>query len=487
MIDVNGAIARIENLLSEGSAASLTYAALEARLALERIGYDHVRRMQAQSDDQARRQQRLETVKQLIADGATGVAGTIVTAALNADTVTTVQASGAPAAAFDPKAVGLLWQQLTTAALHARNPEHQADPIPEFGDSTVIKAHVEASLAALRGLSAGAAASEDLGPEISWQCVCSTRNTRFAGMLRDGQQVSCSNPRCHWTWVARGTGQSFELQPLPAEVTCKSCGRSDTLPLGWLRKLKFGDTAKWNCPGCAEENQARLVFSELEKHDEAAPAAPWMARLAFSWTVKDHLLATPGIVQLPAAGADIFFLESFLSVVECDALVALIDQQRQPSQLLAPTPDPEFRTSESCNFVAREAMVQAVEAKIDLLTGIQSPYGETMQGQRYAVGQQFKAHHDFFHTSEPYWPENEKRGGQRTWTVMLFLNEPAAGGHTVFPEAGVEVTPKRGALLAWNNLDGSGQPNPNTLHQAMPVEAGVKYVITKWYRERPWM
>jgi len=24
------------------------------------------------------------------------------------------------------------------------------------------------------------------------------------------------------------------------------------------------------------------------------------------------------------------------------------------------------------------------------------------------------------------------------------------------------------------------------LHQGMPVEQGVKYVLTKWYRERPW-
>jgi prolyl 4-hydroxylase len=24
------------------------------------------------------------------------------------------------------------------------------------------------------------------------------------------------------------------------------------------------------------------------------------------------------------------------------------------------------------------------------------------------------------------------------------------------------------------------------LHQGLPVEAGLKYIITKWYRERPW-
>jgi prolyl 4-hydroxylase len=490
MIDVKAAVGRIETLLSEGSAASLTYAALEARIALERLGYDHVRRLQAQAQDEAEErvqpQQRLQLVKQIIADGAS--------LAAHASTVS-VRADGAqdapvgsrePAAVFDPQAVGLLWQNLTTAALHARNPENAADPVAEFGEGAIIKAHVQQALAELRRLSAAPAAAGDLGPELSWDCACGTNNNRFAAMLRDGQHVSCSNPRCNWTWVARGAGSAFQLQPLAAQVVCKACARPDTLPLGWLRKLKFGDSAKWNCPGCAEENQARLVFSQLANPNDADRGDQWMARVAFSTTVKERLLATPGLTKMPTAKADIFFMEHFVSEAECAGLVALIDQQRQPSQLLAPSPDPEFRTSDSCNFGRSESLVQAIEAKIDALTGIPAPLGETMQGQRYAIGQQFKAHHDFFHTSEPYWPENEKRGGQRTWTVMLFLNEPAAGGRTVFPEAGIEVVPKRGALLAWNNLDALGEPNHRTLHQAMPVESGVKYVITKWYRERPW-
>jgi prolyl 4-hydroxylase len=31
-------------------------------------------------------------------------------------------------------------------------------------------------------------------------------------------------------------------------------------------------------------------------------------------------------------------------------------------------------------------------------------------------------------------------------------------------------------------LDGS--PNPWTEHAGMPVQAGTKYIVTKWYRER---
>jgi prolyl 4-hydroxylase len=210
-------------------------------------------------------------------------------------------------------------------------------------------------------------------------------------------------------------------------------------------------------------------------------------RMQLGAYVKGRLLRTPGVFQIPAQGLDVFVLRDFLRAKECDALCRLIDADRKPSGLLAADPDPEFRTSESCNLRPQDAVNLAVEQRVDKLLGIEHSHGETIQGQRYAVGQQFKAHHDFFYTDQPYWPEQERTGGQRTWTAMMFLNEPDAGGQTAFPKAGVRVTPRTGNILIWNNLDEFGQPNMFSLHQGMPVEAGVKYVITKWYRERPWL
>jgi prolyl 4-hydroxylase len=209
-------------------------------------------------------------------------------------------------------------------------------------------------------------------------------------------------------------------------------------------------------------------------------------RMQIGTWVKERLLRTPNTMKLPAQGLDIFVVRGFLSQHECDQLIALIDQDRQPSGLLADAPDPEFRTSESCNLRLSDRVNREVERKINGLMGIQPEHGETIQGQRYAAGQQFKEHHDFFYKSEAYWAEQERQGGQRTWTAMIFLNEPESGGQTGFPKAGIRVTPRTGNLLCWNNLDAYGEPNMYSLHTGMPVEAGVKYVITKWYRERPW-
>jgi prolyl 4-hydroxylase len=118
--------------------------------------------------------------------------------------------------------------------------------------------------------------------------------------------------------------------------------------------------------------------------------------------------------------------------------------------------------------------------------GMKPRQGETLQGQRYTVGAQFKAHHDFFHVSEPYWQTEKVRGGQRSWTAMIYLDEPEGGGETWFSAAGLKVLPLKAMLLAWNNMDKRGAPNPNALHQGMPVAAGQKNVVTKWFRERFW-
>jgi len=209
-------------------------------------------------------------------------------------------------------------------------------------------------------------------------------------------------------------------------------------------------------------------------------------RIAIGSWVRDRLSRNPTALKIPSDNLDIFVVRDFLDAGECADLIRLIDADRVPSQLLAAIEDPDFRTSESCNLNPHNPLVVQIEEKITGLIGIPPAHGETIQGQRYAVGQQFKLHHDFFHPGEPYWPEMESSGGQRTWTAMTFLNAPESGGQTFFEAAGIRLTPRAGNLVAWNNLDGEGLPNQFSLHQGMPVLKGLKYIITKWYRERPW-
>lgn len=211
------------------------------------------------------------------------------------------------------------------------------------------------------------------------------------------------------------------------------------------------------------------------------------ARARFGREVSARLEANPFIKKAAVDKAQIYYFPDYLSAEECATLIRLIDANRRPSTLLATHDDPEFRTSESCDLDRWSDEVRPIDERIALLLGIPPEHGETLQGQRYAPGQQFRAHCDYFHETEAYWPAMQTQGGQRTWTAMAFLNPVDEGGATWFPRAGIRVAPKPGLLLIWNNLLPDGSTNYDTLHEGMRVIEGTKYIVTKWFRESPWI
>ena len=218
---------------------------------------------------------------------------------------------------------------------------------------------------------------------------------------------------------------------------------------------------------------------------KAGSASPVRQRAGAA--VAGRLAANPAVTRASIDTADIHYHRDFLPAAQCAALIRLIDANRRPSTLLSENPDAQFRTSESCDMDRWSPDVRPTDEAIAGLLGIDASNGETMQGQRYAPGQQFRAHHDYFHAGESYYDQVVQAGGQRTWTAMIYLNDVEEGGATWFPQAGIRVAPKRGLLLAWNNMSPDGSPNTATLHEGMPVVAGTKYIVTKWFREGSWL
>ncbi|MES2753937.1 MAG: 2OG-Fe(II) oxygenase [Pseudomonadota bacterium] len=210
-------------------------------------------------------------------------------------------------------------------------------------------------------------------------------------------------------------------------------------------------------------------------------------RARWGSAVAAQLDGDPNVSRIPTDHAQAYFVENFLTPAQCDTLIAIIDVNRRPSTTLATDRDPGFRTSDSCDMDRWSPAVEPIDNAIADLLGITRENGETMQGQRYAPGQHFRAHHDYFHEGQDYFADVTKLGGQRTWTAMIYLNAVEAGGATWFPQAGFRVEPRPGLLLAWNNMKPDGNPNISTLHEGMAVEAGTKYIVTKWFREGRWL
>lgn len=202
--------------------------------------------------------------------------------------------------------------------------------------------------------------------------------------------------------------------------------------------------------------------------------------------VRARLALNPAVYRVPDERIELFAVGNFLAEAECARLCAMIDAVARPSALHELGYDSGFRTSYSGDLDPHDPFIAGISARIDALLGVPEAIGEPVQGQRYLPGQEFKPHNDWFYVTESYWPEEQRRGGQRSWTAMAYCSTVEAGGATAFTQLGIEIEPKPGVLLLWNNALLDGRPNEATLHAGRPVERGAKYIITKWYRTRRW-
>jgi prolyl 4-hydroxylase len=80
-------------------------------------------------------------------------------------------------------------------------------------------------------------------------------------------------------------------------------------------------------------------------------------------------------------------------------LIALVERSRRPSEIADANGDSYFRTSETCDLEADEPRCRDLAARLFALNAIDPAHGEPAQGQRYEVGQEFKAHTDYFEPS----------------------------------------------------------------------------------------
>jgi prolyl 4-hydroxylase len=202
--------------------------------------------------------------------------------------------------------------------------------------------------------------------------------------------------------------------------------------------------------------------------------------------VRARLDANPLVERVNVDVAELYVMHDFLTPLECAMVIKRIEDIAEPSRLYDSNGDKDHRTSFSANFETDDVFITMLQRRMDSLLGIDPAYGERLQGQRYEVGQQFKSHMDWFWPNTSYYQMEMDRAGQRSWTAMTYLNEVEEGGETVFKELGLSFKPEPGMLLIWNNATPQGEPNKMVLHSGEPVVEGVKYITTKWYRERKW-
>lgn len=217
---------------------------------------------------------------------------------------------------------------------------------------------------------------------------------------------------------------------------------------------------------------------------KAQPAAAESAALTGAVRYDHSRMYIPNATRLDTDLAEFYVLDDFLNVEECEKLVALIRSSLRPSTLSNPDEtDSSYRTSSTCDLgTLNNEFMQDIDDRICRMIGLNPTHSEIIQGQYYEVGQEFKAHTDYFEANEL--EEFAGALGQRTYTFFIYLNDVEEGGETEFPVLEQKIRPRRGRAVIWNSLTEEGVPNPNTLHRAHPVRRGYKAVITKWFRSR---
>ena len=228
-----------------------------------------------------------------------------------------------------------------------------------------------------------------------------------------------------------------------------------------------------------------IVFTEgkLEAFKECATYVQAMGSEAFTVQPKMSIAMR---MQIP----DMTLFSNFLLPSECDELIAQAQSRLQRSKTFDPkTGDPiehKNRTSHGMFFRRGETpLVEYIEKKISAITGVPVDHGERIQVLRYEVGQEYKPHHDYFDPTRPGYDRVDGGAGQRIATFLMYLNTPEKGGGTVFPESKVLVEAQKGngLLFRYPTTDKESK----SLHGGAPVQAGVKWVATKWLREKPYI
>lgn len=186
---------------------------------------------------------------------------------------------------------------------------------------------------------------------------------------------------------------------------------------------------------------------------------------------------------------DVALIENFLRPDECDAMIALAQSRLKGSTVVDPgTGDYVInpsRSSEGAMLQRGETpLVQIIEQRIAALVNWPVDNAEGLQVLHYRPGGEYRPHYDYFPPDKAGGAAQLRVGGQRIATLIMYLNDVAGGGATIFPELGLDVAARKGSAVWFSYCNDAGELDAKTLHGGAPVVAGEKWIATKWLRER---
>jgi prolyl 4-hydroxylase len=175
----------------------------------------------------------------------------------------------------------------------------------------------------------------------------------------------------------------------------------------------------------------------------------------------------------------IVVLGNVLSDDECDELIIQSRDRMLRSKIGDTREVDALRTSSSMFFQEGENdIITRIEKRTSQIMNIPVEHGEGLQVLNYKIGQEYKAHFDFFSSA------NRPVNNPRVSTLVMYLNDVEEGGETYFPKLNFSVAPKKGMAVYFEYFYDNHHLNELTLHGGSPIIKGEKWAATQWMRRK---
>lgn len=259
MLNLTPVIERIWELLHQNTDQSVTYAALEARLALEKATYDRLRQRHAYISYADLRRWTpgsvINTLLEEVDENIIHTAKLMIGNHPDCDPKDQEYVEIGFEIGFDPKQVAKLWNSLSSVALHVRLPKDKDDRIPDYGNRANIRAKVEDAIKELERIAKGTMTFSGFGEEVSFVCSCGRVIKRKSGLLQEGKSVSCTNRECRHSFTVGIDGYGdFKFSFEGAKVPCEECEEIAFVPKRELQKISFMHPTRLTCNKCGYVN-----------------------------------------------------------------------------------------------------------------------------------------------------------------------------------------------------------------------------------------
>lgn len=175
-------------------------------------------------------------------------------------------------------------------------------------------------------------------------------------------------------------------------------------------------------------------------------------------------------------------INNFISNDQCDSILNdLKDKNFFKAEVIGD--DGKIKISKGRNnktFIVRDQRIKSINFFLDKLKRtfkLESKDLTKIQVQKYSKKEKYLSHLDSY--SKKYL--DKESVSQRHVTFIMYLNKVKKGGETYFPLLDLNIEPKKGSLIAFENcFKNTIYTHPKSLHGSKPVISGEKYILNLW-------